>query len=304
MTTIAVALINYRQPQLTIATIRSLSQLKPHHLKLKIFLLDNNSSDNSVELFKSTFPDLKFYTSRRNLGFVGGNNFLLQKILPHHFDYVLVINNDVVVDPDFLFRLVTALKHQPQAGLAVPKIYFASGHEFHRSRYQSSELGHVIWAAGGQVDWPNCQPQNRGIDEVDHGQYDEPDSNLEFASGCCWLVPTSIFRQIGLLDNRYFMYFEDADFCQRLIKAGYHLLYVPTAVIWHVNSGSSSAQSPLHDYFLTRNRLLFGFTYCHWRTRFALLRQAINLYFHALSSWQKKAVVDFFVHKFGQGSWQ
>jgi len=105
------------------------------------------------------------------------------------------------------------------------------------------------------------------------------------------------------LDDSYFMYLEDADYCQRAKSAGFGLIYYPKSVIWHLNSGSSSAGSALHDYFLTRNRLIFGYKYASLRTKLALARQSLKILFTSPSSWQKQAVKDFYLKNLGKGSW-
>ena len=101
------------------------------------------------------------------------------------------------------------------------------------------------------------------------------------------------------------MYLEDADFCQRAKKAGFKLAYVPEAKIWHINSGSSKTGGDLQNYFLTRNRLLFGFRYAKLKTKLALNKESIiQLFNPSISKWQKIAIRDFYFNKLGKGSWQ
>ena len=101
------------------------------------------------------------------------------------------------------------------------------------------------------------------------------------------------------------MYLEDADFCQRAKKAGFKLAYVPEAKIWHINSGSSKTGGDLQNYFLTRNRLLFGFRYAKLKTKLALIKESIiQLFNPSISKWQKIAIRDFYFNKLGKGSWQ
>ncbi|MFA5532831.1 MAG: glycosyltransferase, partial [Candidatus Shapirobacteria bacterium] len=122
---------------------------------------------------------------------------------------------------------------------------------------------------------------------------------------CCLLISSKVFKKIGLLDEKFFMYLEDVDFCQRAKQAGFKLAYIPKSKIWHVNSGSSKSGGDLHDYFITRNRLLFGFRYAKAKTKFALFRESIRfLISPSTSSWKKKAVIDFYFKKLGKGSWK
>ena len=102
----------------------------------------------------------------------------------------------------------------------------------------------------------------------------------------------------------YFTYYEDADLCRRLLKCGYSYAYYPKSFIWHINSGSSSPGSPSHDYFLTRNRLLFGFRFANLKTKFALFRQSLYILLSSPSVWQKKAIIDYYLGNLNRGSWK
>ena len=96
------------------------------------------------------------------------------------------------------------------------------------------------------------------------------------------------------------MYLEDVEFCQRAKEAGFKVIYTPKARLWHLNAGSSEVGGPLHDYYLTRNRMLFGMQYAPWWTRFALIRESIKLLF-AGRKWQKAGIRDFYLRRFGYG---
>ena len=141
-----------------------------------------------------------------------------------------------------------------------------------------------------------------GIDDVDRGQYDKV-KEVNFATGACLLVRSDIFFKIGFFDERFYLYFEDVEFCQRLLKANYKILYVPKSIIWHKVAQSSGVGSDLNDYFITRNRLLFGLTYAPIKTKLALIREAIGFLVGG-RVWQKRGVVDFVKRSFGKGSWK
>ncbi|MFA6533266.1 MAG: glycosyltransferase family 2 protein [Patescibacteria group bacterium] len=306
MTHVAIIVLNWNQAQLTIETINSILTINTDSFKFQIYLVDNGSDDNSLVLFSNTYKQNKSISileTGRNLGYVGGNNFGIKKALKTSPDYVLVINNDVIVNKNFLKELLTVAATDKNIGLLGPKIYFAPGHEYQQHRYHKTEIGKVVWSVGGDMDWNNILGSNRGIDQVDNHQFDNMDLDIDFISGCCFLVKTEIFKKIGFLDDKYFMYLEDADFCQRIKKAGYKIAYVPKSIIWHINAGSSSIGGPLHDYFLTRNRLLFGFRYASLRTKLALFRDSIQRLFVG-SQWQKTGIIDFYFGKLGKGSWQ
>jgi len=304
MVRVAILILNWKQPQLSIQTVDSYLKIKHKNFKYKIFLIDNGSQDGSYEKLKSCYkdnPKVKLLKNKTNIGFVPGFNKEIEKRL--NYDYILISNNDILVDPSFLDSLISQ-SIQIKADVVGPKIYFAPGYEFHKNRYTPKEIGKVIWFAGGTMDWKNIIGSNIGVDEVDRGQHDQIKTNIDFITGCCMLVKSNVFKKIGLLDHNYFMYLEDVDFCQRTKKSGFSLAYIPKSVIWHVNSGSSSSGSTLQDYFISRNRLIFGMKYANIRAKFALIRESIKIIFTSKSYWKKQAMFDFYLHKWGKGSWK
>jgi GT2 family glycosyltransferase len=302
---VAIVILNWNQPKITIETISSFFKIKATKFVYHIYLVDNASSDNSYQKFQSLYKNnsqITLLKTKSNLGYAGGNNYGIKKALLKNYDYILIANNDILVSPDFLEKLIEEGKNNPKS-ILFPKIYFAPGYEFHHNRYQKSELGKVIWALGGKIDWNNVYASNIAIDEVDKGQYDQADLKIDFISGCCLLVPVDAFKKIGLFDDKYFLYLEDVDFSQRAIKNGYKLQLVPDSVIWHLNSASSSPDSDLQNYFITRNRLLFGLKYAPLKTKFALFRESIKFLF-SRDYWRRIAVRDYYLGRFGKGSWQ
>lgn len=305
MTKVAIIVINWNKPDMTIDSLSSILKINHQKFNFKIFLVDNGSSDNSLNLFQEKYssnPNVEIIETHSNLGFVGGNNAAIKRILKLDFDQILLLNNDVIVDPDFLEYLV---KNTSKYQVLGPKIYFAPGYEYHLERYTAKEKGNVIWFAGGQMDWNNIYGSHIGVDEVDKGQRDQINDQVDFLTGCCLLINRQVFEKIGLLDEKFFMYLEDADFCQRAKKSGFKLAYIPQSKIWHINSGSSKSGGDLHNYFLTRNRLLFGLRYASPRTKLALFKESLfQLFNPSISKWQKTGIKDFYLQKFGKGSWQ
>ncbi|MFA6518432.1 MAG: glycosyltransferase family 2 protein [Candidatus Shapirobacteria bacterium] len=306
MTRVNIVILNWNQLQLTLDTIASVKKISHKYFHYRITLVDNGSTDNcQAELNKAFYVDsqVNLIFHRQNLGYVDGNNSGIKLGLSGNFDYTLILNNDVQVDPDFLDNLIKFSESNPQYSILGPKIYFAPGHEFHLSRYQKKDLGRVIWSAGGHIDWGNVIGSNVGVDEVDTGQYNSINDTVDFISGCAILVKNQVFQKIGLFDSCYFLYLEDADFCQRALRAGFKMACVPNSIIWHINAGSSSSGGNLHHYFLSRNRLVFGFRYANFKTKLALLRQSIAILFNPPSSWHRRGVIDYFLNKLNRGSW-
>lgn len=288
--------VNYQRSKDTSECLQSLETAG--FKQERIVLIDNNSGDDSAKILAKKFPCLNLIKSQKNLGFAQGNNEGIKLALKKGATQVLFLNNDAYVEKNFLKNISQALHLENKAAIIGPKIYFAPGYEYHK-KYSPKDSGKVIWYAGASIDWQNVLGKHRGLDEVDRGQYDSC-QKTEFVSGCCMLIKKEVFSKIGFFDPRYFLYLEDMDFCVRAKKAGFGLYYFPQAVVWHKNLGTGkNTSSALQDYYYTRNRLLFGFHYCSWRTKFALLREALK-FLGKGNQEQKKAVVDFFRQKFGE----
>lgn len=299
MAKIVVSILHYNNPSDTIECLNSLEGSDLNGLELLVFILDNGSKEklkidtSKYEKFKTTIERIE-----KNLGFTGGHNYIFEKTKDQG-EYFLLLNNDSLLEKSCLQELVRELVGNI-AGV-VPKIYFTKGREYHKSRYKKEDLGKVIWYAGGDIDWGNVVSEHRGLDEVDHGQFDRND-NISFATGACLLLKCDTLKKTGLFDQKYFLYYEDAELSTRLIVNGYELRYVYKAVLWHNNAGSSGSGSDLHDYYLTRNKLLFGMKYASVKTKAHLLKEAIRIGFSG-RKWQRVAIKDYFLKKFGKGSY-
>ncbi|MGI5828168.1 MAG: glycosyltransferase family 2 protein [Patescibacteria group bacterium] len=298
---IGIIILNYNGLTDTRNCLQSLSKIKKNSFTEQLFVIDYSSNSLEADILRKEFPKTTVIRKERNLGFAGGNNIGVKKALDWGADYVLLLNNDTVVSDDFLSNLYAYLKKHPKVGCVSPKIYFARGYEFHKKRYKQTELGKVIWYAGGIIDWSNMYASHRGVDEVDRGQFDTV-VDTDFISGCCVLVRRKLFKDLGLLNEKLFLYWEDNDFSIRAKHAGWKLRYVPNAYIWHKNAGSSGVGSEVQDYFMQRNRLWFGFTYAPLRTKLALVKQSL-LQLGRSSNWSRKGIVDFYLRRMGRGSW-
>ncbi len=288
--------VNWNRKSDTEACLSSLEKIEKCGVNLHVIVVDNGSADDSVASIRKKFPWVTLLPTGRNLGFTGGNNVGITYALRHQADFVWLLNNDTFVDTHVL-NVLKAFG-DPKVGIAGSKIYFAPGHEFHLTRYKENEQGRVFWYAGGLIDWRNMYASHRGVDEVDHGQYDR-EEGTSFVTGCSMMIRKSVFDRIGMLDDRYYLYLEDLDFCLRAKESGFSLRYVPSSILWHVNAGSSSRPgNPLQQYYITRNRLLIGRLYALKRTRFALFREALRFMVSGTPI-QRKAVLDAFCNRFG-----
>jgi hypothetical protein len=302
MVKVFVTLVNYNNNETTHDCLDSLEGLNTDGFSLSVVVVDNASKEKFTEDKKYEKFTLKIIRSEKNLGFAGGQNLGIKFALDNGADYVVVLNNDVILDKNLISELLKTFQEEKDCGIISPKIYFAKSHEFHKDRYLESELGKVIWYAGGKMDWGNILASHRGVDEVDKGQYEKVEQT-DFASGCCEMIKRDVLEKVGLFDERYFLYYEDNDLSQRAKKMGFKVFYQPKGILWHLNAGSTGGSgSSLHDYYITRNRLLFGFGYSSLRTKIALIKESFRIMLTG-RSWQKKGVLDFYLRRFRKGSY-
>jgi hypothetical protein len=301
MPKVLVSIVNFNGDKDTLSCLDSLDKINVQNLKLCVVVVDNASKENFVVENKYQNFELKIIRSDINLGFAGGQNVGIKWGLENGIDYFTILNNDVILEENFLSELLKAFAEKKDCGIVSPKIYFAKGHEFHKDRYEDKDLGKVIWYAGGRVDWKNVISFHRGVDDVDKGHFDTLEKT-DFASGCCEMIKREVFEKVGLFDEKYFLYYEDNDLSQRAKKAGFVIYYQPKAYLWHLNAGSTGGSgSALHDYYITRNRLLFGFKFASLKTKFALVRESFKLILIG-RPWQKRGAADFYLGRFEKGS--
>lgn len=151
------------------------------------------------------------------------------------------------------------------------------------------------------MDWKNIYGSNRGVDEVDTGQYEES-MPIDFATGAAMFCKISALGVVGGFDGKYYMYLEDADLSVRMKRFGFGVVYYPKAYLWHKVAQSSEIGGALNDYFIGRNRMLFGMKFASLRTKLALIKESLRL-IHTGRKWQRIAVRDFYIMNFGKGSW-
>jgi GT2 family glycosyltransferase len=237
-----VLVLNWNGVVDTLALLATLESCRmPQGWTLRVLVVDNGSSDGSVERIAASFPAVEILPLGENRRFAGGNNQGLKQALAAGADAVLLLNNDTEADPGLIERLLLALEQNPGAGAAAPLICYASPSE-------------RIWYAGGRCIVPLGHASHRGIGALDRGQYRMVEKT-GYLTACCLLAPRATWERVGLLDERYFIYAEDADWSLRARAAGYALLFVPTARLWHKVSASTGAGSPWKIYQRLRANL-------------------------------------------------
>lgn len=242
---ICIIILNWNGLQDTLACIESLQALD--YPSFDIILVDNGSTDGSPDILRKVAkenPKIKLILNEENLGFSGGCNIGIQVALKSNADYILLLNNDTRVSPNFLKLLVESAKNHPKAGITGPKVYIDKQEQ-------------TLYCAGGSL-WKTLgQPFMRGHAKIDHGQYNQ-EKEVGFISGCCLLIKREVIEKIGVLDEDYFAFFEDLDWNVRAHQAGYASLYVPSSIIWHKGSNSLGLKSPAYYFLHARNRILFA----------------------------------------------
>ena len=298
MDKIAIIIVHYNTDEDTTEALRSLVRLENPGLQIRTFVVDNASKTPYV--LPKKVGDVQLLRSDTNLGFTGGNNLgFTTASKSFNPDYFLLLNSDTLVKPSFVQLLYLALQKHKDWGVAVPKMYFAPGCEFYHGDYESRQQGRVIWFAGGSIDWDNLLTIHRGVDEVDCGQF-EAETTLDFATGCCFLVRREVLATAGDFDDRYFLYYEDTDLSQRIVKNNFKIGFVPDSIIWHKNGGSTQGSgSDLQSFYQTRNRLLFFFEHGDWLVRQRVIRLAWRLWRHG-SPVEKLAATKFLLGRFGK----
>jgi GT2 family glycosyltransferase len=268
---------------------------------VEVVVVEGGSTDGSKEYLRENFNKLKLIEIKKNLGYAGGNNVGLQYALDNKADYVWIVNPDIVVAPGALEEMTKIMESDDKVAVVAPKIYFAAGYEFHKDKYKKKDLGRVIWYAGAENDWDNVFARHFGIDQVDKGQFDK-ETEVGYASGSSMLLRADVLQKTGLIDERYFLYYEENDLCQRIKSIGYKLMYAPKSIAWHKVGQAAGIGSPFADYYITRNRLLFGFKWAPFRTKLALFRESLKMIITG-RPWQRKGVLDFYLGNFGCGSY-
>lgn len=302
----SIVILHYKGEDDTYGCVSSILSNHVNNSQFNIILVINSPIETNtrerknsfVSELKKDYPHLIIIENKENTGFGQGNNVGIQKALDLGSEYILLLNNDTLVSPDLLNKLIAYAKSDPEIGVVSPKIYFAKGFEYHKNKYCDEDLGKVIWYAGGIIDWDNIYASHRGVDEVDTNQYDEV-TDTDFATGCAMLIKKSTIDKVGLFDGKYFLYFEDTDYSLKVKKFGMKIKYFPKTYLWHKNASSSGKPgSNIHIYYQNRNRLYFGFKYASLWTKKSLLIDSIKL--AAKGGVYTKSIFDYYVGKMGK----
>ena len=240
---VCIVILNWNGLEDTVECLESLQNVV--YPNYDIVLVDNGSEGNDVEVLRNVFGDhMHIIENDINYGFAEGCNIGMRYALSGtNPDYILLLNNDVVVDPSFLTEMVKVADSDVQVGIVGPKTYFYS----EPSRIQS---------AGGRINWWTGQTSLVGCTQIDNGGFDEV-KEVDWMVGCALLVRRMVIEKVGWLYSGYFAYFEETELCARARKAGYRVLYAPRARIWHKRRLPPGRIDGFRLHQMTRNRFLF-----------------------------------------------
>lgn len=229
-------IVNYNQTETTKKCVESLLKEAP---EINIFIVDNGSTNDSFIFLKefSNIHNIEILRSEKNLGFGAGANIGVKEALLRGADFILILNNDIIFEHNFLEPLLKEIKKGEKIGIVCPKIVFLNN-------------GNKIWYLGGKIDFLQLKVLHNFENKKNPFETD-------FASGCAMMVKKEVFERIGFFKEKYFMFFEDADFSFLAKKAGFKIITVPASKIYHKES-LTIRKSPLKTYYLVRNGLLFG----------------------------------------------
>lgn len=232
-------ILNTNRREDTLACLASLAQnTYQHH---KAIVLDNHSTDGSVGAIRAAFPEVEIIALAENHGYAGNNNVGIEAAIQQKADWVFVLNEDTILAPDCLAQLVAVAESDPRVGIVGPLVYH-------------HDEPTVIQSAGGRLNrfWDGS---HIGQNEEDRGQFRAP-QRVDWISGCAILLRRAAIEQAGMLDPRFFYYWEETEWCFRIGKQGWQVVHVPAAKLWHKGVQRDYRPKPAVTYYNTRNRLL------------------------------------------------
>ena len=241
---ISIILVNWNNYDDSVECLESIK--KCTYPNREIIVVDNGSDGGDARQLREKYgDDIRIIENERNLGFAKGCNVGIRDVIARNADYVVLLNNDTIVAPDFLDTMVGGIQMNGEIGIAGGKI-------------RCHEFPELIWSAGGTIDYRTGSTPMRGSGEVDDGQYDEI-TEVDWVCSCFMTVSREVLEDVGLFDERFFFGWEDADLCVRAAQKGYRIVYIPGSVVWHKGFGEEKKErlkgKPL--YYATRGHFIF-----------------------------------------------
>ena len=291
---IAAIILNTNKKLDTLECLGSLEACQ--YPNLSIFVLDNASSDGSNEAIREQFPNVEIIPIINNKGYAGNNNVGIQHVIAQKPDWIFILNEDIVLDKNALNLMMASVSKLPQVGIIGPLVFHHSEPNF-------------IQSAGGMLD-KNWDSIHLGQNELFINQFNAP-SEVDWISGCAIGVRLEALEKAGLIDERFFYYFEETEWCLRIRSYGWKTYMIPEAHIWHKGVQRDYQPSPNVTYYATRNRLLM-FKIHH--PPFRIWISTSMFFIRTLFSWTIKSkwrykranrdamwqgIIDFIFHRWG-----
>jgi GT2 family glycosyltransferase len=228
-----------------------------------LVVLDNASTDGSPEALAAVYPDLRQVRVEVNRGSSSGYAAGFRWAFANGYDYVLLLNNDIEVEPGMLTELVRVAESAPDVGCVGPKCYF------HGDRRR-------LWSTGGILRFRESITRERGYGEIDDGQYDR-DAEVDYVNGCAILIRRAAAEAAGMWDDVFYICVDDADFCTRVKRHGFRCLYAHKAVLYHMVAYTTGGYSPNRNFQLGRSGAIYVRRYArpwNWLTYLAFTAAA------------------------------
>ena len=239
MKKVSIISVNYNQPKVTEELLQSIPASYPN---LEIIIVDNGSKTDLPTAWQAKYPAVKFIRSENNLGFAGGNNFGIKEATG---DYLFLVNNDTELTAGLIEKLVDVMDANPEVGMISPKIKY----------FNDKSL--IQYAGYTPINYYTCRNSCIGLREKDTGQYDNITGPTAYCHGAAMMIKKEAIEKAGLMNENFFLYYEEVDWCERIKRAGYQAWVCTDAVIYHKESISVGKGSKLKEYFMNRNRILF-----------------------------------------------
>ena len=280
---VILVVLNWNKPDDTVECLESCRQID--YDNFEVVIVDNHSADGSAAIFKKQFPDVYLIENPENIGYAGGNNVGIRWAMERKADYIFLLNNDIVLDRAVLRELVGFAESRPEAGMLAPKVMYYDDRA-------------VVNSMGTSMDWLRLRPKLGECNRQDRGQYAKP-VRKDILVGCSLLLRRGTVERIGVIDEKFFIFHEAADWCLRNLKSGSENWTVPSAVIYHKASKTMREVSALTLYYSTRNFLYMAHKNANpWR--FFLTRIGLsylwmkNLALSAFGNGEKKKMAGIF----------
>ncbi|WP_435624552.1 glycosyltransferase family 2 protein [Flagellimonas sp.] len=263
---VSIITINYNESEVTLDLLDSVRKLS--YANYEVIVVDNASPNDNPDRIKENYPEVNLIKSQENLGFAGGNNLGVKQAKG---EYLLFINNDTIVPPNFIQPLVETLQKDDSIGMVSPKIKF----------HWDPTL--IQYAGYTPMNKWTIRNNSIGYHQKDNGDFDEP-KETQSIHGAAMMVPRRVVDEVGMMTEIYFLYYEEHDWAEMVKRAGYKIFYQPKSHILHKESVSTGKFSPLKTYYISRNRILFA------RRNFKPLSLAISLLFQCFVSIPKNTL--------------